>query len=72
MLDLLAELGMPTIVVLTKSDKLSRKAVAERADSIARSLLLDPEQTIPFSAVTGEGRDDLAAAIMAAVAGHQT
>jgi len=72
MLDLLAELGMPTIVVLTKSDKLSRKAVAERADSIARSLLLDPEQTIPFSAVTGEGRDDLAAAIMSAVTGTST
>jgi GTP-binding protein len=67
MLDLLAELGMPTIVVLTKSDKLSRKAVTERADWIARSLLLDPEQTIPFSAVTGEGRDDLAAAILSAV-----
>ena len=72
MLDFLADLGMPTIVVLTKSDKLSRKAVAERADSIARSLLLDPEQTIPFSAVTGEGRDDLASAIMSAVSGHQT
>ena len=67
MLDLLAELGMPTIVVLTKSDKLSRKAVTERAAWIARSLLLDPEQTIPFSAVTGEGRDDLAAAILSAV-----
>ncbi len=69
MLDLLAELGMPTIVVLTKSDKLSRKAITERADSIGRSLLLDPDQTIPFSAVTGEGRDDLAAAIMSAVSG---
>jgi GTP-binding protein len=67
MLDLLAELGMPTIVVLTKSDKLSRKASAERADSIARSLLLDPDQTISFSAVTGEGRDQLAGAIVAAV-----
>lgn len=72
MLDLLAELGMPTIVVLTKSDKLSRKAVTERADTIARSLLLDPEQTIPFSAVTGEGRDELAAAIMSAVSGTST
>lgn len=72
MLDLLAELGMPTIVVLTKSDKLSRKAVIERADSIARSLLLDPEQTIPFSAVTGEGRDELAAAILSAVSGTAT
>lgn len=68
MLDLLADMGMPTIVVLTKSDKLSRKAAAERADAIARSLLLDPEQTIQFSAVTGEGRDDLASAIVSAVA----
>jgi len=68
MLDFLAELGMPTIVVLTKSDKLSRAAAAAQADAIARSLLLDPEQTIPFSAVTGEGRDDLASAIVSAVA----
>ena len=68
MLDFLAELGMPTIVVLTKSDKLTRAAAAKQADSIARSLLLDPEQTIPFSAVTGEGRDDLASAIVSAVA----
>jgi GTP-binding protein len=69
MLAFLAELGMPTIVVLTKSDKLTRKAAAEQADAIARSLLLDPEQTIPFSAVTGEGRDELASAIVSAVAG---
>jgi len=68
MLDFLAELGMPTIVVLTKSDKLTRATAAKQADSIARSLLLDPEQTIPFSAVTGEGRDDLASAIVSAVA----
>ena len=68
MLDFLAELGMPTIVVLTKSDKLTRKAAAEQADVIARSLLLDPDQTIPFSAVTGEGRDELASAIVSAVA----
>jgi GTP-binding protein len=68
MLDFLSELGMPTIVVLTKCDKLTRKAAAEHADAIARSLLLDPEQTIPFSAVTGEGRDDLASAIVSAVA----
>lgn len=68
MLDFLAELGMPTIVVLTKSDKLSRKAAIDRAEEIARSLLLDPEQTISFSSVTGEGRDELAGAIVSAVA----
>ena len=67
MLDFLAELGMPAIVVLTKSDKLSRKAAVDQADAIARSLLLDPEQVISFSAVTGEGREELASAIMSAV-----
>jgi GTP-binding protein len=69
MLDFLAELGMPAIVVLTKCDKLTRQAAAEQSDAIARSLLLDPEQTIPFSAVTGEGRDELASAIVSAVTG---
>ena len=48
----------------------SRTAAAERAESISRSLLLDPEQTISFSAVTGEGRDELAGAIMSAVTGR--
>jgi GTP-binding protein len=70
MLDLLAELEMPTIVVLTKSDKLSRKAATERASSIARWLELDADQTILFSAVTGEGRDELAGAVASAVAGR--
>ena len=69
MLDLLAELEMPVIVVLTKRDKLSRKAAEDRAGEIARQLELDADQVILFSAVTGEGRDELAGAIMSAVAG---
>jgi GTP-binding protein len=69
MLDLLAELEMPTIVVLTKLDKVSARAAAERATEIARDLELDPDQTIPFSSVTGEGRDELAGAIVSAVEG---
>jgi GTP-binding protein len=68
MLDLLSELEMPTVVVLTKSDKLSRKAAAERIRKISLGLGLDPEQTISFSAMTGEGRDELAGAIAAALA----
>jgi GTP-binding protein len=64
MLDLLAEVGVPTIVCVTKSDKLSRKAVGERVAAIARDLALDPEQVIPFSAETGAGRDELAAALV--------
>jgi GTP-binding protein len=67
MLDLLAELEMPTIVVLTKRDKLAKKEAAERAARIARDLELDADQIILFSAVTGEGRDELAEAVVSAV-----
>lgn len=63
MLDFLAELERPTIVTLTKADKLSKSAVAERANKIARQLLLDPEQVIVFSSHTGLGRDELAEAV---------
>jgi len=63
MLDFLSEIGVPTIVVLTKTDKLTTKQRADRIFNIARDLALDAEQVIPFSAVTGEGRDDLAEAV---------
>jgi GTP-binding protein len=64
MLDLLAEVGVPTVVCVTKVDKLSRGAVAARVKAIAKELELDEEQMIAFSAVTGEGRDDLAEALV--------
>ena len=68
MLDLLAETEVPTLICVTKTDKLGRSAVAERVAAIAKALALDPEQVIPFSAVTGAGRDELAEAIVALVA----
>jgi GTP-binding protein len=64
MLDFLGEIGAPTIVAATKIDKLPRAHVSERVEALAKEAGLDPEQVIPFSAVTGEGRDELAAAIM--------
>lgn len=67
MLDFLADTGLPTIVVVTKIDKLSSRAAAERIAGFGKELELDPEQIIPFSAVTGSGRDDLAAALVALV-----
>ena len=70
MLDFLAQLEVPTIVVLTKTDKLSRGAVTRRQDDIVRGLMLDPAQTISFSAVTGEGRDELAAAVASIAAAY--
>jgi GTP-binding protein len=63
MLDFLAQLGLPTLVVLTKIDKLKR---SQRARSFARAaerLGVDSEQLLPFSSKTGEGRDELLAAI---------
>jgi len=65
MLDFLAEVGAPTIVAITKVDKLSRAAITKRIGEITIALGLDDDQVIPFSAVTGLGRDELAAAIMA-------
>jgi GTP-binding protein len=67
MLDLLADTELPTIVVVTKIDKLSARAAADRIAGLSKELDIDPEQIIPFSAVTGSGRDELAAAVAALV-----
>jgi len=65
MLDFLGEVGVPTIVVLTKMDKLAPAERKVRPTERAAQLGLDTDQVIPFSAVTGEGRDALAEAIEA-------
>jgi GTP-binding protein len=67
MLDFLADLGAPTVVVLTKIDKLKPRQVAERVHAIAVALRLEDDQVIPFSAETNVGRDDLAAALLSLV-----
>jgi len=63
MIDFLGEIGVPTIVVVTKIDKLTATQRGKRGDEIVRDLALDPEQVIAFSAVTGEGRDVLGEAV---------
>jgi GTP-binding protein len=63
MLDFLAEMEVPTIVALTKKDKLSKAGALERATEISRALALPSEQVIPFSAQTGDGRLELLEAI---------
>lgn len=62
--DMLAELGVPAIVAVTKTDKLTPAKVRERVHALAVELELDEQQMIPFSAVTGAGRDDLAEALV--------
>lgn len=72
MMDFLAELEVPTIVVLTKSDKLSRRGADDRAQEIMKSMSLSEEQVIRFSSATGEGRDELAAALVSVVSERET
>jgi len=68
MLDFLARVEIPTLVALTKTDKVSKSAVAARVNEISRALSLEVEQIIPFSVVTGDGRTELLEAIMQLVA----
>lgn len=67
MLDFLADVGVPTIVALTKIDKLRPQELPVRVKELALQLQLDEEQMIPFSATTNAGRDDLAAAVVSLV-----
>jgi len=65
MVSYLGEVGLPALVVLTKVDKLKK---SEREKSWARALealRLDEGQLVAFSAKTGEGRDELLAALQA-------
>jgi GTP-binding protein len=64
MLAFLADRGLPVLVVVTKVDKLNARTAESRVQEIGDSLGLDPEQMLPFSAVTGAGRDELAAAVV--------
>jgi len=63
MLDFLADLGVPTIVALTKADKLNKADARQKVVDVSRSLALEPEQVIQFSAHSGEGRVELLEAI---------
>ena len=64
MLEFLASLGTPTIVVATKIDKLRSAQRAQHLAVLVGAAGIEAEQVIPFSAVTGEGRDELAEAIV--------
>lgn len=46
-------------IVLTKSDKLSNNQLAVARRDIAKEMDVEPEEVIPFSAVTKKGIDDI-------------
>jgi GTP-binding protein len=64
MMEFLGEVGLPTIIALTKVDKLKKAEVPARVAAAAAALGVEESQIIPFSAVTGEGRDELAEALL--------
>jgi len=68
MLEFLGDLGVPTIVVVTKVDKLNTRDGTQRVAELSRSLGFTDDQVISFSAVTGSGRDELAEAIVSLIA----
>ena len=59
MVEYLASLGLPTLFVLTKTDKLKREALTRRIVSTLEELGASEEQLVPFSSQTGTGRDSL-------------
>lgn len=67
MLDFLADVGVPTLVVLTKIDKLRTREREDRIPALCAAMGIDEDQLIAFSARTGEGRDALAEAVMSLV-----
>ena len=69
-LNLLGWLGhytIPAIVVLTKTDKLSKNKVNRQLGENTRALSMDPKDLILFSAKTRRGKDALWKAILSLV-----
>ncbi len=64
MLDFLADLGVPTLLALTKVDKLGPVARAKRITALCEAYGVDEDQVIPFSAHEHIGRDALAEALV--------
>lgn len=65
MLETLGEIGVPTLIALTKVDKIGPMARAKRIRELCLKAGLDEEQVIPFSAHDNIGRDDLAETLVA-------
>lgn len=63
MIDYLAYLGLETVIIATKADKLKRSQVPHAlriiTDSIHQNTRADDPIILPFSSVTKEGREDI-------------
>ena len=59
MIDFLATIGLPSLFVLTKADKLSRRDRDVRIPAMIDQIGVDRDQVLLFSSKTGEGREEL-------------
>jgi GTP-binding protein len=62
-IEYLAEVGTPVLFALTKADKLRSQKRREAADEIRETLGVESAQLIPVSSLSGEGVEDLLAAL---------
>jgi GTP-binding protein len=69
MIEYLAKIGMPALFVLTKIDKLKPRERERRVGALTAQLGAGPDQVIPFSATTGEGRAELLESLHAVLGG---
>ncbi len=72
MVEFLATRGLPTLVVLTKMDKLKRMARKSATAVAVDRLNIDEDQVLGFSSKTGEGREELLTALDDLVAVDET
>jgi len=72
MQDLLRGGGHPTLIVLTKVDKLGRRARQERLTALAEDLQVPEDQVQLVSSTSGAGVAELAASLLAAVSPGET
>ena len=60
MIDFLIQNELPFVIILTKKDKLSKREQAERLEKLKEEVpYADQITMIPFSAVTGEGLEEI-------------
>lgn len=59
MVNYLRHYQLPFAVVATKADKLSRAAQGRSIPIVCRTLAVQPWEVIPFSAQTGQGREEV-------------
>jgi GTP-binding protein len=63
MVEYLAEVGLPVLIVLTKIDKLKRSERERSLTRASQALGVEEAQLLPFSSKTGEGRETLLEAL---------